>query len=369
MKLAFSLFCKNLWLNLLICAQICAGTVAGIVAVGVISNSYTDYNLTKNSQDAYAYMPESEGVYYTESNLVKYVSSGKIILNRSRNEALMWTYAGDAKTPDEASLNKQYDLNGVFSLGDISSNIIKQQLSKGRWFNESSQDKVIECVVITNDSSLTIGSVLTFGALGVERDENGKIIGKIFTNKYTFKIVGFLKNGSKSLEFTKRTLPAEALRLSDMFETVDYNENNYFKKIGSSIKHDENYYKTPKLTIYCSYKNFFESSLGDYNKGSIGDNAIFKFSENLSQNEKEQILNELKMEAGIVDFKSLRQKEDFGFCLRRPTAALRFRAAAASVIPDGRLTGSLRRLMRIRTPAMTEMSSAFITVLSKTIRN
>ncbi len=310
MKLAYSLFCKNLWLNLLICAQICAGTVAGIIAVGVICKSYEVYNLTSNTQGVYAYMPDTEWVYHTDSNLKKHVESGKIILNRVRNECQFWAEInGENLTPHEELLNFVYRFDYVLSLGDISSSILKPQLSKGNWFSEDVKNGFIECVVITNDKNLKIGDTLKFAEIGVLKDEEGKVLDLIFTYQYKFKVVGFLANGSKVLNFRVRTSPAEALIMSDIFETINYTENNFFEELGSKVTHVGDYYKKPQLTILCASKAIYGNQLGNTPQRSHGENALFKFSDGVSEQEKQQILSELKLEAGIVSFEQLRQKE------------------------------------------------------------
>lgn len=162
MKLAFSLFCKNMLLNLLIAAQICASVLFGMISVAVIKKAYIYYDLSRTIDSAYLYIAKDEDIYHEDSMIVKYVSSGDIILSRTRSESI---WACDSSIQNAAQYNMtDYSFNAVYSFGPLVSTLMSSQLKKGSWFSDEAKDGVIECVIIGDEKDFPIGTVLD-GAL------------------------------------------------------------------------------------------------------------------------------------------------------------------------------------------------------------
>lgn len=307
MRLSFPLFCKNLLLNLLIAAQICASAVFGMISLAVISESYFYYHLTSGIDGAYVYMPESAVSYYTDSAVAKYVDSGEISLSRSRQE-MVWSYNPAVTDAMEAYRTSEYRIKGVYTFGAVTSELMKSQLKKGSWYSEEAADGEIECVIVGSEKEFPIGSVIDgaeFGLTAVEGGVEGGVW-NILKNTYRFKVVGTCGQSAEIPNFMVKAAPAESLVISEIFTTDSYKSEGFFEGLSSRQK-EQNTSDKPTVTILCSASAFHGTSLGDPEKNASGDNALFTFADSVSQERRNEILEELKTEAGVADVHTLRE--------------------------------------------------------------
>lgn len=302
------LFCKGFVLNLLVAAQIAASILCTVISAAVISKLYYYYNITRSADDAYAYMPEYGGVYYSgDSAIAKYVSSGEISLSRVRNE-LVWGCKSDVSDANLAYAMSEYKIDAVYTFGDPVSEIMRSQLKNGRWFTNIKDDGIIECVVISDSDIFAIGTVIDGAEFGIEYTDD-KSIEFAVKNRYKFKIVGVCGADADVLSFNIKVSPAENLNLSNIFSRVDYGSEDFFESLGSRDADADNADgDRPNATLLCSSDAFCGDVLGCDDVSYTGDNALFEFAENVSDDRKVKILSDLKKEAGVVAIGDLRSR-------------------------------------------------------------
>lgn len=317
MKFSVNIFCKNLILNLLIAAQICAASVFGTTSAAIFSKSLLYYDLSEAVSQAYLYEPADEGVYYEpDSALCRYVKSGEILLSRVRNEDI-WGYDPGAGDFRSAVIGCPYNIDRVISLGSAASEAMKSQLKKGRWFGENSRDGYIECVIIGDEEEFPIGSVIDGGQFDVFIEYDGQNSELLWSADYLYK---FLVVGSCGLEAqvfsgASQTLPVSSTSLGSLFEEVSYGNEGFFENLDITAvsrpgdKSGEEGAKEPEVTILCSVDSLCGSAFGDPDRKSSWTSSLIVFPDSVSAERKGEILSELSEQAGIIDFASMRQRD------------------------------------------------------------
>lgn len=308
-KISLDLFFKSKWMNISIILELAISLCFGVLVISIIDKEYECYSLIKDIDDAYIYISETD-IFDLESNLYLYQKQGKIRVTKFIEEDI-WSYNVNETDPEKAYLTSQYHIDSVYPVDGIREEVMKKELKIGRWFNsnlsnnqnQNNQDRIIECVIIGDEQEFPIGTIIDGGLFELTyiREEN-KLNWEIKV-KYQFKVVGILGPSVNFFKFNTQTNPPEALLARDMFKEINYGNDNFFEKIAIDYSEDNvNKDRVPKVSILCSPLDNLEGL-------NNGKNAMFVFDENVTDSEKDGMLDTLKKEASVTSFDNIKENE------------------------------------------------------------
>ena len=312
MKLIFSLFSRRLFLNILVALQICASVVFGMIALSVMQNYRFYYDVTSSLSDSYFYSPGDEASYYDENSaVIRYLNDEKIELSRVQTNSWLSGYDPTVEDPLRSWLNCDYTLDNIYIVGPAVSEMMSVQLKSGRWFTDGKEDGVIECVIVGDERLFPIGTVLDLGEFRfVKPDEDSSEPGGyVIANKVRLRVVGSCGTSAEALEMSAWTTPPEAMELSMLFESLNYGSDNFFESLSAPYKSSSDSDDKPELSVICSSAAMYDSVIGAPENASSVKRAVFSFTENVTEQEKQQIIAEMKNEASVIAVETLRENQ------------------------------------------------------------
>ena len=309
-KIAFDIFSNKRVMNIFIIIELAISLCFSVMVISIIDKEYKYYSLTKNINEAYVYMSE-DNILDESSLLYKYQKEKKINVTRFREEDI-WGYNANIEDPYQSYILSDYKIDGVYPVDHIQEEVMKNNLKKGRWFNASAYDdldNVVECVIIGDEHIFPIGSIIDGATFEIEYDKNNNLLNWTIITKYKFKVVGTLGISSDLFSFKSQVFPPESLLVRDMFKEVSYGTNNFFEKLSIFNTSQENKNEN-KVSILCSYEDIYNDKLNENGMfASIEKNAMFTFSSNISNLEKNEIIDSLRKEASVTSFENTKHNE------------------------------------------------------------
>lgn len=309
-KIAFDIFSNKRVMNIFIIIELAISLCFSVMVISIIDKEYKYYSLTKNINEAYVYMSE-DNILDESSLLYKYQKEKKINVTRFREEDI-WGYNANIEDPYQSYILSDYKIDGVYPVDHIQEEVMKNNLKKGRWFNTNTYDdldNVVECVIIGDENIFPIGSIIDGATFEIEYDKNNNLLNWTIITKYKFKVVGTLGISSDLFSFKKQVYPPESLLVRDMFKEVSYGTNNFFEKLSIFNTSQENKNEN-KVSILCSYEDIYNDKLNENGMfASIEKNAMFTFSSNISNLEKNEIIDSLRKEASVTSFENTKHNE------------------------------------------------------------
>ena len=314
MKLAFRLFAKSLFLNLLIAAQLCAAAVFGMIAAAVLTKVCTYYDITAAIDDAFLYMPAEQDVYFTSSAVRKYTEEGAILLSRAQTHSI-YAYDPACSDPQTAFHTHPDTIEEVHSFGAASSAAIEAQLRSGRIYSNEADGDVIECVAVGGRDRFPLGTEIEaaqFRMMITTTEDGNPTIQFEIAATYRFRIVGTCGTSARFPVFTTVSRPADSYDLRDMFEEIRHGSQDPFEKLSENTpigSGEEEFPSENTVTIACSSEALFGTPFGDTETMSYGGNALFTFSDDIPQEKRDDILAELGREAGVTSMGAARERQ------------------------------------------------------------
>ncbi len=316
-KISFDIFLKKKIMNIFIIMELALSLCFGILVISIIDKEYEYYSITKEISEAYVYMSKNN-LLDENSMLNKYQEEGKIEVTRFREENI-WGYNESIDDPQKAYLLSEYHIDKVYTMDKIQEEVMKQNLINGRWYESNSitkdSDNDIECVIIGDEKDFPIGTIINGALFKFTYDKDNNSLNWEIKVKYRFKVVGTLGETSDIFTFNTQANPPESLLIRDMFDEVNYGVDNFFEKISinySSKKDNlEKDNEEKNVTILCSSNDIYNDNY-IYEEGMIANNdknAMFTFNEEVTDEEKEEIIDILKKEASVTSFDNTKNNE------------------------------------------------------------
>lgn len=311
-KISIDLFMKNKAMNIFIIMELAISLCFGILVISIIDKEYQYYSFTKDINEAYIYMSQTN-ILNENSMLYKYQNEEKIIISRFRKENI-WSYNETIEDPEKAYLLNEYHIDNVYPMDKIQEDVMKKCLKSGRWYESNEINKetnnIIECVIIGDKNTFPLDTIINGALYKITYDNDSNHLNWEIKTKYKFKVVGILSKNSDLFLFNATANPPESLLIRDMFDEVNYGSDNFFEKISiNNSKEKDNEEK--KVTILCSSSDIYNESY-IFEDGMIPSNeknAMFMFNDNVTDLEKDEIINELKKEASVTSFENIKKNE------------------------------------------------------------
>lgn len=280
-KLSSELFFSNFLLNLLIALQLCSVLIFGNMVIAMQNASMECYRLTANvnQEDSFIYMPSDESIYLDENAAIA----------RYRDViTLSMSIKYDVGVPGIRAREIYY--------GKDISEMLKHQLVAGEWFTDAPKEEgVINCVISGDREQYPIGSLIEArGWAGFT------VIDGVYYDDFrplTFRVCGYVDD---TVMVMQPSLSYSELTAEDLFKKYKTSGSSIWDTIYGVGRGD------PSLDIV-EMVILYGESLPDIVPWDFR-NSMITLSDELTAEEREAVIGELRKEAMLISFGELRQR-------------------------------------------------------------